>query len=396
MICTAIFRDRIINQFTRVDVNIFNKDLFFQLFSSNGNLRFWSFQLFGWSAYLLVTFFSFTYLENEIASYHYSHLLMQNVLGLLCTWPLRKIYHRSFKLTVLPQISLVLFSSSFFALVWTCLRIPFYIWVSETSDKWDEFNGWFYGALFVFWSWSGLYFAIKYYLLHQLRGEQLIEEITLKREEQLKRLKAESLAREAQLQMLRYQLNPHFLFNTLNAINALVVLKENSKAQEMTQQLSQFLRHSLDNDTIENVSLEDELEMLMLYLNIEKTRFEERLILEFEIEPTAKKALVPSFILQPIFENSLKYAVAASENGGTIRMTAQVADNKLNLSITDTGSDINAEETQKGRGIGLSNIQKRLEVVYINEYTFNTSVDDSAGFSVQMSIPYQVASNEIS
>ncbi len=89
---------------------------------------------------------SFTYLENEIASYHYSHLLMQNVLGLLCTWPLRKIYHRSFKLTVLPQISLVLFSSSFFALVWTCLRIPFYIWVSETSDKWDEFNGWFYGA----------------------------------------------------------------------------------------------------------------------------------------------------------------------------------------------------------------------------------------------------------
>ncbi len=196
--------------------------------------------------------------------------------------------------------------------------------------------------------------------------------------------------------MLRYQLNPHFLFNTLNAINALVVLKENSKAQEMTQQLSQFLRHSLDNDTIENVSLEDELEMLMLYLNIEKTRFEERLILEFEIDADAKKALVPSFILQPIFENSLKYAVAASENGGTIRMTAQVADNKLNLSITDTGSDINAEETQKGRGIGLSNIQKRLEVVYINEYTFNTSVDDSAGFSVQMSIPYQVASNEIS
>ncbi len=374
-------------------MNIYNKDLFFQQLSDNKNLQFWSFQVFGWTAYSLVTFFSFTYLENEIESYHYSHLLMQCFLGVLCTWPLRKLYHWSFKLTVFPQISLVLFSSTFFALVWTCLRIPFFIWVSGLPDMWEEFNGWFYGALFVFWSWSALYFVVKFYLLHKLGGQKLIEETNLKREAQLKRLEAESLAREAQLQMLRYQLNPHFLFNTLNAINALVVLKENNKAQEMTQQLSQFLRHSLDNDTIDNVPLEDEIEMLMLYLNIEKTRFEERLILEFEITPEAKKALLPNFILQPIFENSLKYAVAASESGGTIRMTAQVADNKLKLNITDTGSGINAEATQKGRGIGLSNIQKRLEVAYVSDYTFNAFVDNSVGFSVQMSIPYQKTAN---
>ena len=258
---------------------------------------------------------------------------------------------------------------------------------------WEEFNHWFYGALFVFWSWSALYFVAAYYQLHKLEHKRLIEEISLKREEQLKRLQAESLAKESQLQMLRYQLNPHFLFNTLNAINALVRLQENKKAQEMIQQLSEFLRYSLDNDTIENVSLEDEIEMLMLYLNIEKTRFEERLILEFEVEPEARKALVPSLILQPIFENSLKYAVATSESGGTIRMTAAVVNNELKLNITDTGSGINAEELEHRRGIGLSNIQKRLDVAYSSEYTFNASADDSAGFSVQMSVPYQVAVN---
>lgn len=368
-------------------MNIFNKNLFFQNIDKNADLQFWSLQVFGWIAYSLVTFFSFTYHENDIETFQIVHLFMQGFLGLLCTWPLRSLYRWSFNLTVVRQITLALVASSFIALIWTCLRLFFFIWISDLPDMWKEFNGWFYGALFVFWSWSALYFVAKYYLLHKLGKEQLIEEISLKREEQLKRLKAESQARESQLQMLRYQLNPHFLFNTLNAINALVVLKENNKAQEMTQQLSQFLRHSLDNDTIENVSLEDELEMLMLYLSIEKTRFEDRLTIEFEIEPQAKKSLVPSFILQPIFENSLKYAIATSESGGTIRMVARVEGDKLNLTITDTGSGINAEETQQGRGIGLSNIQKRLEVVYISGYTFNAFVDGSAGFSVQMSIP---------
>lgn len=258
---------------------------------------------------------------------------------------------------------------------------------------WSEFNEWFYGALFVFWSWSALYFVVKYYLLHKLEHKRLIEEISLKREEQLMRVQAESSTREAQLQMLRYQLNPHFLFNALNAINALVVLREDTKAQTMIQQLSSFLRHSLDSDAIENVTLEDELEMLMLYLNIEKTRFDERLTLEFDIEPKAKKAMVPSLILQPIFENSLKYAVAASETGGSIRMTAQVSNNELDVTITDTGPGINADRVRQGRGIGLSNVQKRLEVAYTSGYTFSAAVNDSAGFSVAIRIPYKTAIN---
>ena len=375
-------------------MKLFNKDLLFQKFSESRNWQFWTVQLSGWFAYTLITFFSFTYLENDIAPFQFGHLLMQGLLGVLCSWPLRPLFRWSFRLGIFSQIAVAFFASSFLALVWTSLRIPFFIWISGLPGMWEEFNAWLYGALFVFWSWSALYFMVKYYLLHKLERKQLIEEITLKREEQLKRLQAESLARDAQLQMLRYQLNPHFLFNTFNAINALVVFKENDKAQEMIQHLSLFLRHSLDNDATENVTLEDELEMLMLYLNIEKTRFEERLTLEFDIESAAEKALVPNFILQPIFENSLKYAVAACESGGAIRMTAQVLHNKLNLNITDTGAGLKPEEMGHGRGIGLSNIRKRLEVAYSSEYTFSALTDDIGGFSVQMSIPYQVAAND--
>lgn len=376
-------------------MSLFKRDVLFQKFTAgeNGEGTFWSFQIAGWSAYTLVTFFSFTYLENDIASFQITHLLMQAFLGVLCSWPLRPLYGWSFKLNIFSQIVLALIASSLLALVWTCLRIPFFIWISGLANMWDEFNEWFYGALFVFWSWSALYFVVKYYLLHKLEHKRLIEEISLKREEQLKRLQAESSTREAQLQMLRYQLNPHFLFNAINAINALVVLQENSKAQIMIQQLSSFLRRSLDGDAIESVTLEDEIKMLMLYLNIEKTRFEERLALKFEIEAEAKKALVPSLILQPIYENSLKYAVAASETGGSIRMTAQVTNDVLNLTITDTGPGINACKVRQGRGIGLSNIQKRLQVAYTSSYSFSAIENESAGFSVAISIPYKIAAN---
>lgn len=377
-----------------VSVDIYNKDVVFKKKYGGESKKFWIFQLAGWGAYTLVTFFSFTYLESEIFAYHYIHLLMQGYLGVLCTWPLRGLFRWSFKLTVFHQITLALIASSFLAVIWTFLRITFFIWISGLPNMWEEFNSWLYGALFVFWSWSAFYFGAKYYLLHKLEHRQLIEEISLKREAQLERLQAESSAREAQLQMLRYQLNPHFLFNTLNAINALVMLQENHKAQEMIQQLSHFLRYSLDNNTSENVPLKVELEMLMLYLNIEKTRFEERLILEFEIEDDARDALIPSFILQPIFENSLKYAVAPSELGGTIRMTAAVVKDKLYLNITDTGSAVISGETEKTRGIGLDNVQKRLQVAYNDKYSFNASAGTSGGFSVKMCIPYHVAADE--
>lgn len=128
------------------------------------------------------------------------------------------------------------------------------------------------------------------------------------------------MAHQAQLKMLRYQRNPHFLFNTLNAISTLILDNKKHIANNMVTHLSRFLRYSLDNDPMQKITLEQEVDALNLYLNIEKIRFDDRLTLEFLVEEEAAQALIPSMLLQPLVENSIKYAVARSESGGTIRL----------------------------------------------------------------------------
>jgi len=153
-------------------------------------------------------------------------------------------------------------------------------------------------------SWSALYFGIYYY-----------ESVQREREATLR---AKALAQEAQMKMLRYQLNPHFLFNTLNAISTLILDNQNKKANHAITRLSEFLRYTLDQDPMKKVTLRQEIEALDLYLGTERLRFGERLHLEYAIEEGALEALVPSLLLQPLLENSLKYAVAAREQGGDV------------------------------------------------------------------------------
>ena len=303
----------------------------------DADLRFWFCQLIGWAGYSIVTFLSITLVDDQVSWPHVGHIILSAVLGVLTTWSLRPLYQRTFDLSVVPRVAVASLAVLLASGVWTVLRIVIYAWIVGETAIWDEFNYWYFGSLFVFLSWSVLYYGIKYYELHALEHQKLIEEHALREGEHLKRVQAESAARDAQLQMLRYQLNPHFLFNTLNAINALIALKENDKAREMLQLLSEFLRHSLEHDGVENVSLEQELESLMLYLNIEKTRFEDRLTLEFDVSAQARRAKVPGLILQPIVENSMKYAIAENEDGGTVRVTAGVSDNVLLLEVSDTG-----------------------------------------------------------
>ena len=154
--------------------------------------------------------------------------------------------------------------------------------------------------------WTGIYFGIKYYESLQQQREAT--------------LRAATLAQEAQLKMLRYQLNPHFLFNTLNAISTLILDNENRTANQTVMRLSEFLRYTLDQDPMKKVTLRQEIEAMNLYLTTEKLRFGERLRLEFAIEERALEALVPSLLLQPLIENAVKYAVSPSEQGGTIRV----------------------------------------------------------------------------
>lgn len=357
----------------------------------NRNYMFWLCQIAGWGGYSLVTFLSITVVEDNVSWPHIGHLGLSAVLGILTTWPLRPLYNATFNLSLplrlLASISAIIILSG----LWNILRVLVFAWIVGEEAIWDEFNYWYLGSLSIFLSWTVLYYAIKYYQLLTFEHQKLLEESALKREEHLGRVQAESSARDAQLQMLRYQLNPHFLFNTLNAINALVKFNENDKAQEMIQHLSKFLRHTLEQDTIQEITLTGELETLGLYLNIEKTRFEDRLNLQFFIEPQAQQALVPSLILQPIVENSMKYAISASEEGGNVSVSARVKGDQLELEVSDSGPGMKPDEFTQERGIGLRNTFDRLETLYPGSYSFESFDNDPSGLTVQIRIPLKMA-----
>ena len=230
-------------------------------------------------------------------------------------------------------------------------------------------------AFWVMLVWSGLYFGIKYYMLLQ--------------EEKQRGLKVAAMAHEAQLKMLRYQLNPHFLFNTLNAISTLILDKDTSLANTMVTRLSRFLRYTLDSDPMEKVTVVEEIEALKLYLDIEKVRFDDRLRLHFNVEPEAETALLPSLLLQPLVENAIKYAITQSISGGSIEISAKVFGNDLLLVVADDGPglDLKHGRMPKGGGVGVSNCRERLIELYDDQQSFRLGATDPHGLTINIRLP---------
>ncbi len=199
--------------------------------------------------------------------------------------------------------------------------------------------------------------------------------------QELRIAEANSAAQQAQLAALRYQLNPHFLFNSLNSISALIVTKRNKDAEEMTDRLSSFLRTSLNADPAGLTPLEEELALTEEYLEIESVRFGERLDVDVQCSPEACGALVPSFLVQPLVENAIKHAVSKSRVPVRIDIHGTVEDNALeiivanNVPVETTGlSDLRG---MMGAGVGLANVRRRLETVYGARATLTTEqIDD--------------------
>lgn len=355
--------------------------------------QFWLFQAIYWSGVCLVTFFTLTLWYGHYGWVHVSHTLLQGLMGLFLTLPLRSFFLYIWDKPLFSRSCLSLIGLAVIAAVWTLLRMVTFIWISAEENVWADFGGWYFGGIFIFLGWGSLYHGIRYFQLLLSEHEMKLLAESTASVEQLKRLRAESVARDSQLMMLRYQLNPHFLFNTLNAINALVRTKDSEKAQRMIVQLSQFLRYSLDNNPDMKIALEKEVDALMLYLEIEKTRFGDRLELDFQIDEEAKAALVPSLLLQPLIENSLKYAISQSESGGTIALRARVESSKLVLELSDTGSPKAVEtskiKSQNGRGIGVRNTTDRLKALYPNEYEYELGASASGGLKTTIQIPFE-------
>lgn len=196
----------------------------------------------------------------------------------------------------------------------------------------------------------------------------------------------ESLVREAELKILRSQINPHFLFNSLNSISSLTVT-DPVKAREMIVKLSDFMRYSLSSRNDQPVTLRNEMESLRLYLEIEKIRFSDRLVIEEEISDECLPALLPGLLLQPLYENAVKHGVYESTDRVTIRTSVRRDGDWVVISVTNN-IDPEAIVTRKGAGIGLKNVRGRLELFYGEKGEMTVTRNDDS-FNVKMRFPYQ-------
>jgi LytS/YehU family sensor histidine kinase len=230
----------------------------------------------------------------------------------------------------------------------------------HVDNGWSSLFGGAVNASAVFLAWSACYFAIcNYRALEKEKRDSL---------------RANSLAHQAQLEMLRSQVNPHFLFNALNSIHALVV-ESPDRAQIAVEALSEFLRYSLTRSKVFDVPLSEEIEVVERYLALEKIRFEDKLSVRIDVDPQVKEIHVPGFLLHPLLENSIKYGMQTSPIPLQIRLTAKRERNFLRLFIANTGYWVNMEDPtprDTGFGLGLRIVRERLDQSFPGRYRFES------------------------
>ena len=361
-------------------------DLNTEPFFSNKNRAFWNLQMVGWIGFIIWRGATALANDTENLFQFFIYLLISAVTGFSLTLILSIIYGLVIDrrpIITWGTTAIVFFSASIIysymnVLTFETLRPEF----ASTSFT-QRILGSFYLDATLLAGWSALYYAINFFVRSEEQSGQL--------------LKLEAHATSAQLTMLRYQLNPHFLFNTLNSISTLVLLKQTEQANAMLSRLSSFLRFTLINEAEAKVLLSQEVETLKLYLDIEKMRFEDRLRVDFRISPSAEDALVPSLLLQPLVENAIKYAVTPKEEGADIIVSANIADKILILKVTDTGPGINPKEQnqQLSTGVGMNNTKERLSQAYGEDHSFISYIRPQGGFEVVIEIPLQSRADEI-
>ena len=221
-------------------------------------------------------------------------------------------------------------------------------------------------------AWGSLYVAIGY-----------AREV---REAERKTSRFAQAAQDAELRSLRYQVNPHFLFNTLNSLSSLVMTGKPNEAETMIQNLSNFYRTSLSSDPLEDVTLEEEVELQRLYLEIESVRYPKRLRVSINIPEDVMNQKVPALILQPLVENAIKYGVSRTTRPVQITIKAERDGNNLVLSVTDDGEAVDSNHVG-GNGIGLANVRDRLEARYRSAARLDTQVITGGGFVAMLTLP---------
>ena len=340
---------------------------------------FWQLQLVGWTAY----FFSMAF--SRIGRFPLSYMLAEKSLlaglGVVISLGLRVVLRRQLArgASMATIVVTCVVASYGLAMVWTALgnigaeRIgtamlgvrPFITSVSALL------GGTVYNS-FTLVAWGFLYLGLKYHLALQ--------------DERERALRAETLVAEVKLGALRYQLNPHFFFNTLNAVSTLVVERRNDDAALMIARLGDFLRSTLRADVPAMIPFADELSLAAQYLDIEQVRFGERLVIRYDIKEDAYRALVPVLLLQPLIENASRHGIAPLSEGGTIAISAWLAESTLHIVVENSGP-VSVSTAPCTRGVGLNNVGERLATLYGSDHAFSAAALAAGGFRVHLELP---------
>ena len=333
------------------------------LFSS-----FWVLQGIGWGTYALLWYLASLPIYEQIDAPVYVGIVRVGYyvgIGIAVTLLLRTLYRRLWNrgasLTALLTLSLVcsLFGSGTWLLLFEGVKWP--LDTPPFSGAYGASTLWYFARpvvsnTIVLLAWSTLYFGIKYQRNLLVQQERTFQ--------------AETLAREAQIQMLRYQLNPHFLFNTLNTLLTLIG-EDDDRAKQFVHELAGFLRYSLLDTDTHTVPLHEEIAVIRSFLSIEKLRYEKDLQIEFDIDPSSEALQIPPFLVQSLIENAIKHGRAAGSTPLQVRLSTSKEGNVLRIDVTNTGKLPSSSSRSAHGGIGLKNVRERLRSLYPARHSFS-------------------------
>lgn len=328
---------------------------------------FWTIQLVGWIVYFVVIYITFLSVAQPGNFLNLFYLKAFRALtGFFLTSVVMRPLYRRFadRLSIGGLVLLVLVCAAVFGYAWTGIEF-YYAYLTNPVLNLDNYLARSprialdYAMTLT--AWSALYLGVKNWLAWQKERENAFA--------------AQALANGAQLEMLRYQLNPHFLFNALNSIRASVD-EDASRAKQMITQLSEFLRYSLLARSEKRIPLGDELEAVRNYLAIEKIRFEEKLHVEYDVEPRAETIEVPCFLLNPLVENAVKHGRRTSDKPLRIKISARSDPNGLLMEVANSGVLRINGSNGTGSGIGLKNVRERLERLFGADGRFELTEQD--------------------
>ena len=342
---------------------------------------FWPLQIGGWLA------FGAAMSVSRVGRFPWGYMIaskgVMTLIGIaLTTIILRPLYRRTLRAdpSLAVLIVIMAISSYIVATVFTALHSLIDIHLvramvdprARITNIWQIIGGTLYHA-FAILAWSVLYVGVK----HQQ---------ALYRERE-RSLKAEALAHEARLGALRAQLNPHFLFNALNAISTLVVDGRTSDATKVIARLGDLLRATLATGNASEIPLAEEMDLVRRYLDVEQVRLGDRLAVRIDVEPEAWRGRVPALLLQPLVENAIRHAIAPREHGGEVAIAARRQNGRLHVSVEDDGPGL----TTRSQGIGLANTAERLRYRYGAAHRFDLGHGELGGLRVDIELPYEEA-----